>query len=189
MEYLTGPGKEGRNPIDGGIVQAPVSDREALFALMGEEKYKETCAAAQKFIDEGLEDDILPSRLSPGALKAPMSAKRWLSLASPNHDGDDDYFSSDLSDAQLAKSFGSLPKGSPICVLMSGSDEYVPPTIEKKVLFERWIEAAKKGEGKVVEEFSGIVEGASHNLSGNEEKVVGDLVKRVIGFLESRTKE
>lgn len=182
MEYLTGPGHESRAPIDGGIIQAPVSDREAMVQEMSPELYKSSCAAAQAMVDAGEGDDILPSRETHRFFVA-VSAKRWLSLASPNHDGDDDYFSSDLTDEQLMKSFGSLPARTPLCILMSDADEYMPKNIDKVALTKNWIDFVKKGEGKVDEEHSIPVEGASHNLSGNSEEVVSGLVHKVLGFL------
>ncbi|EHL00896.1 putative UPF0613 protein PB24D3.06c [Glarea lozoyensis 74030] len=158
LEYLTGPGHENRKPIDGGLIQAAVSDREAIFTMM--------------------DPDTIKSVIFP----CPVSAKRFLSLASPNHDGDDDYFSSDLTDDQLMKTFGSLPNSTPICILLSGSDEYVQPDVDPAKLLARWIEIAKSGKGKVDENNSGVIEGATHNLAGNSESVVNDLMKRVLGY-------
>jgi hypothetical protein len=133
-------------------------------------------------VDAGDGDDILPSRETHRFFVA-VSAKRWLSLASPNHDGEDDYFSSDLTDEQLMKSFGSLPARSPLCILFSDADEYMPKIIDKVALTKKWIGFAKKGAGKVDEEHSIPVEGASHNLSGNSDEVVSGLVQKVLGFL------
>jgi hypothetical protein len=183
MEYLTGSGHESRPPIEGGIIQAPASDREALVMLMDPEVYKNSCITAQKMVDEGNGEEILPKKETKYVLPAPCSAQRWLSLASPNHNGDDDYFSSDLSDEQLLKTFGALPAGTPLCVLMSGSDEYVPKSIDKAGVIQRWVEIAKRGKGKVDEAHSGVVEGATHNLGKDKEEVVEDLVRRVLGFL------
>lgn len=180
MEYLTGKGHASREPIDGGIIQAPVSDREAILLDPREAaSYEKNCKLAQAMIDAGDGDQILPVKVFP----CPVSAKRWLSLASPNHDGDDDYFSSDLADERLIRSFGALPTKSPLCILYSGADEYVPPRIDKEALVKRWIEIVKKGEGVVDEENSGVIEGASHNLEKDPEDVVQGLVKRVLGFL------
>ncbi|KAF4628760.1 hypothetical protein G7Y89_g9389 [Cudoniella acicularis] len=183
MEYLTGPGHETRAPIDGGIIQASVSDREAILMTMKPEIYHRSCAAAQAMVDNGDGDEILPSKETESFFPCPVTAKRWLSLASPNHDGEDDYFSSDLTDEQLAKTFGSLPASSPLCILCSGSDEHVEQSIDKSALVERWISIAKKGKGKVDEQSSGIIDGASHNLNGNPTEVVFGLVLRVLGFL------
>jgi hypothetical protein len=180
MEYLTGTGREERAPIDGGIIQAPASDREAILMTMDNATYEKDCTTAQAMIDAGEGDQILNGKAFP----CPVTATRWLSLASPKHDGDDDYFSSDLSDEQLMKSFGALPAKSPLCILFSGADEYVPPSIDKEALIKRWIGIVKRGEGVVDEVNSGIIEGASHNLEKSPEDVVQGLVKRVLGFLD-----
>ncbi|KAE9376543.1 DUF1749-domain-containing protein [Stipitochalara longipes BDJ] len=184
MEYLTGAGHETRPPIDGGILQAPASDREALGMMMDPELYKSSCVAAQKMVDGGNGEEILPKKETVNAFPAPCTARRWLSLASPNHDGDDDYFSSDLGDERLERWFGRLPRNSPLCILMSEMDEYVPKTVDKKGLIDKWVCIIKKGEGTVDEVNSGVVEGASHNLMKDEEEIVGGLVRRVLGFLE-----
>lgn len=183
MEYLTGPGHEERAPIDGGIIQAPASDREAMEMLLDPKILKESCLVAQAMVASGNGEEIMPSRETAGFFPAPVCARRWLSLASPNHDGDDDYFSSDLTDEQLMKTFGSLPAHSPLCILYSGSDEYVPASIDKNQLVQRWISIAKRGKGTVDEQNSGVMDGASHNLDGNAPEVVNGLVKRVLGFL------
>ena len=183
LEYLTGPGHENREPIDGGIIQAAVSDRESFVLTMDPETYKTACEKAQKMVDDGDEDEILPSADIDNYLPCPITAKRFLSLASPNHDGDDDYFSSDLTDDQLQKTFGSLPSSSPLCILLSGSDEHIRPDVDYEQLLQRWIGVIKHGKGRVDEANSGVIEGATHNLSGNDEKTVKDLLQRVVGFL------
>lgn len=180
MEYLTGKGHASRAPVDGGLIQAPASDREAiLLDPKGAASYEKDCKAAQAMVDAGNGDQILPVKAFP----CPVTAKRWLSLASPNHDGDDDYFSSDLTDEKLMRNFGALPAKSPLCILYSGADEYVPPSIDKEALVKRWIGIIKRGEGIVDEANSGVMEGASHNLEKDSEDVVQRLVKRVLGFL------
>jgi hypothetical protein len=184
MEYLTGLGHESRPAIEGAIIQGPASDREALVMLMEPDVYQRSCIAAQKMVDEGNGEEILPKRETDSVFPAPCTARRWLSLASPDHNGDDDYFSSDLSDGQLMKTFGALPAGTPLCILMSGSDEYVPTSIDKAGVIERWVGIVKRGKGPVDEVHSGVVEGASHNLAKDGEEIVGDLVRRVLGFLE-----
>ncbi|RAL63832.1 hypothetical protein DID88_003475 [Monilinia fructigena] len=108
LEYLTGPGHETNAPIDGGIIQAPASDREALGQEMDADVLKDSISLAQKMVDAGDGEEILPSSATQGFFPSPVCARRWLSLASPNHDGDDDYFSSDLTDEQLKKDFWKL---------------------------------------------------------------------------------
>jgi len=181
IEYLTGAACENRPTIDGGIIQAPASDREAIVMEMDPDHYLHAIAVATKMIEDGAGDEIVPAVEINGIFPCPVSAKRWLSLASPYHDGDDDYFSSDLKDEQLLKSFGALPKGSPICVLFSGADEYIPEAVDKEAQISRWTEIARRGEGCVDEVNSGIIEGASHNLDGNADEVVNSLVNRVLG--------
>ena len=115
MEYLTGRDHETRPPIDGGILQAPASDREALIMLMGPELYKSSCIAATKMVDDGNGEEILPKKETNYVYPAPCTARRWLSLASPKRDGDDDYFSSDLTDEQLLRRLGRY-RGGRSCV-------------------------------------------------------------------------
>lgn len=182
MEYLTGVGSEERERIDGGIIQASVSDREALAAFDTELDVKN--AFAQKMVDEGKAEEIIPSEYTKGVYgTSPVTARRFLSMTSPNHDGDDDYFSTDLSDEQLIKSFGSLPARSPLCILFSGEDQYVAKELDKKALVDKWIGFVKRGGGKVDEAHSGVVEGATHNLRGNSEEIIADLERRVVGFV------
>jgi hypothetical protein len=184
MEYLTGKGHEARSLINGGILQAPVSDRESIVKEMTPDAYRTACEVAKKMVAEGHGEDILPARYVASVVFCPVTAYRFLSQASPDHNGDDDYFSTDLTDEQLTRSFGALPQGAPICVLFSGKDEYMSESIDKVALLARWVGIVEKGEGKVDEESSGVIEGASHNLAGNPEEVISALVKRIIGFVD-----
>jgi hypothetical protein len=186
MHYLTGPGYETRPLINGGIIQAPVSDRESMNLFISPEVLSETCKIAKAMVDSGAGEEILSTRARHGYLApTPISARRWLSLASPDHDGEDDYFSSDLSDDQLLQTFGALPATSPLCILCSGSDEYVPKTIDQKASLKKWTEIIQRGKGTVDEEHSGIIEGATHDLGNNSEDVVNELVRRILGFLDT----
>ena len=173
--------------IDGAIFQGSVSDRETLTMSLPHAEYEAACLLAQKYIDEGRGEDILPSSVTKSSFtSAPVSAMRFLSLASPAplHAGEDDYFSSDLADEKLEKTFGALRNTGTmrICFLYSGSDQYVPDSVDKVKMVERWHEYVKKG-GSVVDEGSGVVGGATHTLIEGG-KGLEDLVKRVVGFLE-----
>lgn len=173
--------------IHGAIFQGSVSDREALTMSLPHAEYEAACQLAQKYIDEGRGGDILPSSITKSSFaSAPVSAKRFLSLASPGplHAGEDDYFSSDLADERLEKTFGALRNAGMmrICFLFSGSDQYVPESVDKVGMVERWHEYVRKG-GGVVDEGSGVVDGATHTLMEGG-KGLEDLVKRVVGFLE-----
>ncbi|KAK7719467.1 hypothetical protein SLS57_005665 [Botryosphaeria dothidea] len=188
IEYVSAPANPSaakqRAPLDGVILQAPVSDREAMVEALGWEGFHKINAAAQKFVDEGRGEDILSFALTaPIFQKTPVSARRWLSLASPDKRGADDFFSSDLDDGAVKKTFGAVPQGLKICALYSGSDEFVPKSVDKEGLVRKWGVAVKEAGGVWEEEFGGVVPGATHNLKRNKEDVVGDLCRRVVGFL------
>lgn len=186
MEYLTGSGSETRAPIDGAIIQAPVSDREAITMHLDPQIYTQSCLAAQSRMDAGRGEEVLS--LHPDITRffpCPISARRWLSLASPNKDGDDDYFSSDLTRQQLTSTFGMLPARTPLCVLISGADEYIPKNVDKILQLKRWITVIQNGEGKIDLQNSGILDGATHNLENNTPEIVGNFVARVMSFLSN----
>ncbi|KAI9714070.1 MAG: hypothetical protein M1812_006517 [Candelaria pacifica] len=183
MEYLVGQGAKERPPIDGAIVQAPVSDREAMAFLMDPEVSRRSAELAKKLVAEGKGEEIIPSDVTGDIFGAPCCARRWLSLASPDHDGDEDYYSSDLPLGRLQSTFGKIPKSSPLCILYSGKDQFVSEGLNKKELVEKWTAIVHDGGGLVDEKNSGIVEGASHNLMGDPEEVVNRLVQRVVDYL------
>ena len=148
--------------------------------------YHAACHLAQKYIDEDRGKDILPfSATKPIFASAPVSAKRFVSLASPGplHEGEDDHFSSDLADERLEMTFGKLGSmGLRISFLFGGRDQYVPERVDKVGMVERWCAFVRRG-GGVVDEGSGVVDGATHTLIEGG-KGLEDLVKRVVGFLE-----
>ena len=172
--------------VEGAILQASASDREIITMLITEPEYESTCKLAQSYVDEGRGEEILPySATKQMFMSAPVSADRWLSLASPGplHNGEDDYFSSDLEDERLETTFGKLGKSrARLMFLYSGEDQYVPDEIDKTKLVESWHCHVKKGGGTLDQE-SGIVEEASHTLEEGGEGVE-DLVGRVLGFLK-----
>jgi len=83
----------------------------------------------------------------------------------------------------LKETFGKLPADTPIMVLYSGKDPLVPKFVDKEALVGRWREAAgEKLQG-------GIVDGATHNLSGVPKEVMEGFVERVGAFLEGLAEE
>lgn len=175
MEYLVGKNAEKRPPVDGIILQAPVSDREALGMTLPDAHMHEANQLALKMCREGKEKDVLPNRLTkPGFGRIGITARRWVDIASPApaHDGNDDYFSSDLSDDRLRGTFGKLPFSSPLLVLYSGDDEGVPSTVDKRRLTQKWMHITESGGGSVDAKNGGVVDGASHNLNGQSNEVV-----------------
>jgi hypothetical protein len=110
-----------------------------------------------------------------------LSAYRAYSLIAKG--GDDDHFSSDLSDKHFATSFGNITEKTPVCFLLGSEDPYVPKHVDRAALLERWTRIIRKGGGIVDDEDGGVITGAHHNLDEDPHEVVQDLVKRVCGFL------
>ncbi len=187
MEYLLGKGSEEREALDGVILQGGVSDREAWEDSYKEgEKRKELEEAikmSKELIDAGKEKEVL-SPESNAVLKdmgGPLNAYRAYSLLAKG--GDDDYFSSDLSDQHFATTFGKIPKTTPVCFLLGSEDPYVPASIDRAALLQRWTRIIREGGGIVDDEDGGVIPGAHHNLDDDPEEVVQDLVRRVCGFV------
>tara|TARA_R110002003_G_scaffold171_8_gene13942 strand:+ start:35168 stop:36121 length:954 start_codon:yes stop_codon:yes gene_type:complete len=188
MEYLVGPDAKSRPPVDGAILQGGVSDREAWEDMLktGEEKaaFREIVERAKKMCEEGDERGIVnvKGNMVAEVLGAPMSAYRTYSLLARG--GDDDYFSSDLGDEHFTTTFGRMPATTTVAFLLGDEDPYVPASIDKAALLERWTRIIREGGGVVDSQNGGVVPGAHHNLNGDPEEVVADLVKRVVGFVE-----
>ncbi|PWY86824.1 putative siderophore biosynthesis lipase/esterase [Aspergillus heteromorphus CBS 117.55] len=197
-----------RLPLDGAIMQAPVSDREAILWVlkMGiggktgsecREVYEKVEALAKEAIKHDKKyDTILPISLTsqigyPG--NTPLSARRFLSLVSPDSPqspGEDDLFSSDLSDEQLGKTFGMIKQHGllkhKLMVLYSGADQSVPDWVDKEKLLARWKNAANhNGEDQVWDQESAIIPNASHALSNDDQAEPRKfLVEKVLGYLQ-----
>ncbi|KAK9289007.1 hypothetical protein L1049_017478 [Liquidambar formosana] len=147
------------------ILQAPVSDREHRATL------PETAAMidlASTMISEARGTELMPREANPDA---PITAYRYHSLCA--YMGDDDMFSSDLSDDQLRMRLGHMTN-TPCQVIFSMADEYVPDYVDKKALVERLCRAL--GGAEKVE-----IEWGNHSLSNRVDEVVQaiiDFVKR-----------
>lgn len=186
MEYSVGKNAEKRPRVDGVILQAPVSDREALEDELPQAHKHEADQLALKMIREGQDKDAMPNKWTkPIFGRLAVTAKRWVDVSSPgpDHSGADDYFSSDLPPERFKATFGKLPASSPLLILYSGSDESVPSKVDKQKLVQTWIDIVKASGGSVDDKNGGVVAGASHNYNGNPEEVVQDMVKRVLGFI------
>ncbi|XP_047336298.1 UPF0613 protein PB24D3.06c-like [Impatiens glandulifera] len=147
------------------ILQAPVSDREFRATL------PETAAMidlASKMISEGRGLEFMPREADS---EAPVTAFRYHSLCAYN--GEDDMFSSDLSDDQLKMKLGHM-SNTPCQVIFSMADEYVPKYVDKKALVNRLCKAL--GGAEKVE-----IEHGNHSLSNRGQEAVQaiiDFVKR-----------
>lgn len=116
-------------PLLGVVLQAPVSDVQWLATQPGT---AERTQAARQLVAEGRGEEVAFRATDVDG--AAMTARRWLSLAVPG--GDDDMFSSTLSDEQLGGILAPL-RGLPTLVLLSGAEEYVPPSIDYTALGRR----------------------------------------------------
>lgn len=147
------------------ILQAPVSDREYRATL------PETAAMidlASEMIGDSRVSELMPREANPDA---PITASRYHSLCAYN--GDDDMFSSDLSDDQLKMRLGHMTN-TPCQVIFSMADEYVPDYVDKKALVDRLCRAM--GGADKVE-----IQHGNHSLSNRVEEAVHaiiDFVKR-----------
>ncbi|KAF5752307.1 hypothetical protein HS088_TW01G00215 [Tripterygium wilfordii] len=145
------------------ILQAPVSDREYRATL------PETAAMidlASSMIAEGRGSELMPRE----ADLSPITAYRFHSLCA--YMGDDDLFSSDLTDDQLRMRLGHM-SNTPCQVIFSMADEYVPEYVDKKALVERLCRAM--GGAEKVE-----IEHGNHSLSNR----VGEAVQAIIDFVK-----
>ncbi|XP_074339220.1 UPF0613 protein PB24D3.06c [Apium graveolens] len=151
--------------VRGAILQAPVSDREYKATL------PETAAMidlASKMISESRGSELMPREANPDS---PITAYRYHSLCA--YMGDDDLFSSDLSDDQLKQRLGHM-SNTPCQVIFSMGDEYVPEYVDKKALVDRLCRAM--GGAEKVE-----IEYGNHSLSNRVTEAVQaimDFVKR-----------
>ncbi|KAL7947344.1 hypothetical protein V8C42DRAFT_317522 [Trichoderma barbatum] len=173
MEY-TNYAKYSNSPVDGFILQAPVSDRESLDVYMPD--YQSKLDYADRMIAEGRGGDCLPSEQSFAMLGAPVSAKRFHDLFAKG--GADDYFSSDLDDQTVNKFWGRFSK--PVLVLHSEQDEFVPPTIDQAVLNKRFQAASS-----FVSPLSGLIPATGHTVLQEEAREW--LAGRVVEFLRTLT--
>ncbi|KAL2158819.1 hypothetical protein VTH06DRAFT_4011 [Thermothelomyces fergusii] len=201
LEHLVRPA------VDGAIMQAPVSDREALQLIMRDGFLGRTPAELRDAFDrlvalareavarDPARDSMLPISLTTQfgyPANTPVSCRRFLSLASPDSPAapaEDDTFSSDLPDGQLARTFGMIrPRGllrHTLMVLMSGADQAVPDWVDKEALLQRWRRAADAHDPPVWDaRRSGLIPGASHALSNDDQaEPRAFLVRRVLDYI------
>jgi len=132
-----------------------VSDREYLATLSTTAGYIQL---AEEMRAQGKEGELLPR----SADEAPISAKRFLSLAAPG--GEDDMFSSDLTNDQMKGKLGHM--GIPTLIVLSGADEYVPSDVNLDLLLEKLASAMPGCVNSI------IVSNANHALEGHSEEFV-----------------
>jgi Protein of unknown function (DUF1749) len=210
LTYIHSPSNSSRQPIQGAILQAAVSDREGAIHLISTKSdlkslYDKCLAVISKTPKDEHKTTILPMHwTTPIFGPAPMSISRFLSLVSPGSPANpsaDDLFSSDIPDSELAKTFGKvgsdksplqpLPHSQKrsILVVLSGADEHCPAFVDKSALLSRWQKAAEAGGAGLTPV---IVDGALHDMSGSSKEqehgrkvvfknVVLEYLNRVLG--------
>ncbi|KIX09351.1 uncharacterized protein Z518_00430 [Rhinocladiella mackenziei CBS 650.93] len=195
LHYLCSHPPAPRPIIAGGILQAPVSDREAIIHDVNRNPSTQSAwKSAMSIISSTPKDKyattILPLHVStPLVGPAPVNITRFLSLTSPDSPENpamDDYFSSDLTDARLVDTFGRIgsagrvqpsnPSKAAVLIIPSGSDEHVAQSIDKAHLLARWKEAietpssSSSGSHPQVQAYlsphSQIIRNALHDISG-----------------------
>ncbi|KAK4231523.1 hypothetical protein QBC38DRAFT_465964 [Podospora fimiseda] len=175
LEYLLSYGD-----VEGVILQGPVSDREAIYMSCEEDEIKRSWEEAKKMIKDGKKDEIMQKENLPAVWRgSPMSAGRWWALSGVG--GEDDYFSSDLTDERLTEIWGGIKEGVKILILPSEKDEWVAVFINAEELIKKWKGFCKPG--VEVSELSGLIPGANHRVDNTKE---GEwwLIERVIKFLK-----
>ena len=151
-------------------LQAPVSDRESLTLTPGD--HSKHLSHAKSLLDQNKGDEMMPRSV----FWAPITASRYLSLFDVN--GDDDFFSSDLTDEELVDRLGHVGKcthGLQLMAAFSKKDEYVPENVDKDILLKRLVSAMNAnidGEEKMQGGRSVarglMLENGNHNLSQGE---------------------
>eukprot|EP00854_Cymbomonas_tetramitiformis_P024653 gene24653-29991_t len=139
-----------RSLVTGCVLQAPVSDREA--AALENEDVVGLLHKAERMVAENRAHEILT--LHYGFV--PITATRYISLF--GRLGDDDMFSSDLTDKELQELLSHM-SGTKTLIAFSGGDEYVPATVDKAVLVKRIMTAMGDSATAVV------LDDATHNLA------------------------
>lgn len=161
--------------VDAGIMDAAVSDRQGLSPKVDPSLLEQLNAEAKRLVDEGKQKQVLGPLFAKFMFNTPITAYRWCSLMLPG--GDDDYFSTDLTDDTLKETFGRIQK--PFLVLENENDEFVPKTIDKSALIERWKSVSNPAYWS---KNSGLLQGASHLVSEPEGQQ--NLNKLVISFIK-----
>ncbi|CAL5874853.1 uncharacterized protein PFLUO_LOCUS9155 [Penicillium psychrofluorescens] len=226
MQYISATNPRPRHPvfdrewipilrpdIDGAIMQAPVSDREAILWVLHCGTERDSPETMRQIYDKAVEDarnatyedhdsvdTIVPVSVTARIGYPPtaaVSSRRFLSLASPDSPEkpeEDDLFSSDLSDEQLGHTFGAVGSRGvlkqKLMVLYSGRDQSVPPWVDKEALLRRWQAVIDAGKQEFWSPHSMIILGASHALSDPDQAEPRRiLVERVTGFLNDIQQE
>lgn len=199
MEY-TNYARHGNEPVEGFILQAPVSDRESLEIVAPD--WKESLRVADEMIADGRSDHCVPKDKVPPIVNAPITAYRLRSLIAKEYvqrgthilvspervcfksltienatcSGDDDYFSSDLEDDKVKRYWSRFQR--PALVLHSEKDEFVSKHVDQAALNKKYREA-----GPNVSPLSGLIPNTGHTVLNDEARQW--LAEKVAEFLQT----
>lgn len=165
--------------LDGGILQAPVSDTEASEHFHKNTNIEELIKKAKALIDEGRGEELLSEEARQLSFNCPVSAYRFYSLNARRTD--DDYFSSYLNEDDYKHTFAKVKL--PLLVLVGEKDEFIPPLVDRNALIEDWKKATQE---HVWSSLSKIVKGADHKGGGplSEDGAAEDIAKTVVEFIK-----
>ncbi|KAK8114827.1 hypothetical protein PG999_006896 [Apiospora kogelbergensis] len=177
MEYAA----TSSDPVDGFILQAPVSDREGSLVgkgAEGEKRLDAIVSIAKDMISSGKGDHPMSHDDLTEDYDRPMSARRFYALHAK--DGDDNYFGSNLSKEAASSLWKKIDK--PLLILHAALDRYIDPSVDKKAQIDDWKALCNPG---VASDFSGVIPGAGHSVRQPEGEEW--LVNTVVRFLTSTT--
>ena len=152
--------------VHGIVLQAPVSDREALSVETSGsqvEALREFAETASRMIAEGRGEEPLP-RAACQLFGPPdvITAYRFDSLT--RRLADDDMFSSDLSEDEMKQKLGHVH--TPALLVASADDEYVPKTVNVSTLCHRMADAMAAGVARTAECL--VLEQGGHGVRGQD---------------------
>lgn len=165
--------------LDGGILQAPVSDTEASEYFHKDTNIGEWIKKAKELVDDGRGEELLSEEARQLSFDIPISAYRFHSLNARRTD--DDYFSSYLNEDDYKHTFAKVKL--PLLVLVGEKDEFIPPLVDRNALFEDWKKVTPE---HVWSSLSKVVKGADHKGGGplSDEGAAEDIAKTVVEFIK-----
>jgi len=155
---------------------------------LGNKKWEEYVSEAQRMIENGNADDMVPRTYWKWFGGGPISASRFASLAGEG--GDDDFFSSDLPDARLEEIWGDRAwEQTPVLLLYGDRDQYVPDFVDKAAMLKKWSEIHQsKVHGRIAQmsRFEVLTHANHELLEGRAQREMCSLVLEFLGKLSNK---
>ncbi|ORZ24517.1 hypothetical protein BCR42DRAFT_342853 [Absidia repens] len=156
-----------RKDVSAYILQAPASDRE--WYADDFPGWPEHLKLATRMREEGRGSEWMPRSIS----EIPVTADRFFSLYS--HGGDDDVFSTDLTDEELDHLYKDVNQ--PMLAMHGEIDEYYRSPVDQMVILKR-LQKACPAFKKIA-----VIPGATHKVVSPQAQTV--LVELVSSFLDT----